>query len=145
MSSSPSLYSYLGLPRPKHNTFHLAFLNLIRRLHAHFLSLSSIPPFYCVNCTTHHHQQTCLGYTWSHYLCHWQRCWKTVVPRWTPGGTSLRNGLQWDIELLTTTPWLQPSNQFFIHLVVQSSNPYLWIPELIPIQNSHNPPSESIC
>jgi len=40
VSSSPSLYTYLGLLRPKCNTLRLALLNLTRFLCAHFLSKS---------------------------------------------------------------------------------------------------------
>jgi len=39
VSSSPSLYSYLGLPQLKCNILHLALLNLSRFSHAHFLSM----------------------------------------------------------------------------------------------------------
>ena len=39
-SSSPSLYTYLGLPQPKYSTLHLALLNLIRSSWTHFSSLS---------------------------------------------------------------------------------------------------------
>jgi len=39
-SSSPSLYTYLGLPRPKHKTLHFALLNLIRFTRPHLSSLS---------------------------------------------------------------------------------------------------------
>jgi len=39
-SSSLGLYSYLGLPQPKYNALHLALLNLIRFLWAHFSCLS---------------------------------------------------------------------------------------------------------
>ncbi len=35
MSSSPSLYSYLGLPRPKCNALHMDLLNLMRFTWAH--------------------------------------------------------------------------------------------------------------
>uniref|UniRef100_A0A8B9VP04 RPTOR independent companion of MTOR complex 2 n=1 Tax=Anas zonorhyncha TaxID=75864 RepID=A0A8B9VP04_9AVES len=39
--------------------------------------------------------------------------------------TSLVTGLHPDIELSTTILWLQPANQFFIHLTVHPSNPHL--------------------
>ena len=40
MSSSPSLYFYLGLPCSRCNTLHLALLNLIKFSRSHFLSVS---------------------------------------------------------------------------------------------------------
>ena len=43
MSSSPSSYSYLGLPQPESNISHSALLNLIRFSHAHFSSASRSP------------------------------------------------------------------------------------------------------
>jgi len=45
VSSSPSLYSYLGLPKFKCSTLHLALLNLIRFTWAHFSS-----PLFSVLC-----------------------------------------------------------------------------------------------
>lgn len=52
-----------------------------------------------------------------HRIIEWLR-WKGTSPKMDPWGISLVTSLHLDIELLTTTLWLQPSNQFFIHLQI---------------------------
>ena len=124
-SSSPSQYSYLRLPRSKCNTLHLALLNLFRFSCAQSLSHSRslwMGSFCCVNCTTQLGVISKLAKgTFNSTVCiidkgveeHWP------YDHWV---TSLVTNLHLDIELLTTTLWLQPSNQLFIHLIVQPSH-----------------------
>ena len=50
---------------------------------------------------------------------------KNTSPKTDCWGTLFMIGLHMDIEPLTTTLSLQPSNQFVIHRMVQHSNPYL--------------------
>ena len=68
--------------------------HLCRLTRAHLLSLlkslwTSPPPLLH---QLHHsvwcQQQTCSGCTQSHYLCHWWRCQRVVVPRQTLGSSS---------------------------------------------------------
>ncbi|PKU44015.1 hypothetical protein llap_5686 [Limosa lapponica baueri] len=49
------------------------------------------------------------------------QCWSQYGPQESP----LVTDLHLDIELFTTTLWMQPSNQFLIHQTVHPSNPYL--------------------
>jgi len=46
-------------------------------------------------------------------------------PSTDPWGTPLVTGLHLDIEPLTATLWLRPSNQFLTHRTVHPSNPWL--------------------
>ena len=80
-------------------------------------------------CQLHHSSccnlQTCKGYThltvYATDKCveeHW-------VPRWTPGGHYIGPASTWTQSCWQQLLWLQPSNQYFIHPIVQSSNPSL--------------------
>ena len=53
-----------------------------------------------------------------------RQCWRTLVPRQTHGGHHSSTTSSY-AKLLTTTLWLQPSNQIFIDWGVPPSNPPL--------------------
>jgi len=87
MSSSLSLHSYLGLlwPKCKRCTW-LCWTSL----DSYVITFKERPVLFLLLCQLHHsvwcHQQTCWGYTQSHYLGHW--CGRTLVPGWNPGHSS---------------------------------------------------------
>jgi len=106
--------------------------------------LDGIRSFYCVNCTSQ------LGVvsrfaecTQSCCVFRQQRCCRALVPRWAPEEDHLWQVSKWDLELLSTTLWLWQFNQFFIHWIVQSSNPYFSNLEIRHI--SAHPDSIPIC
>ena len=53
------------------------------------------------------------------------KIFNSTCPSTDPWGTPLVTNLHLDIKPLTTTLWMQLSNQFLIHLTVHPSNPYL--------------------
>jgi len=78
-----------GFVWPKHSTLHLALLNLIRSTWAHFSGPFGCHPFlmlYQLHFFPWCCRRMCWECTQSHCLCHWQRCWRALVPMWTPGG-----------------------------------------------------------
>jgi len=84
-SSSPSLYSYLGLPQS--NTLHLALLNLLRFSCAQFLSLDGVPSFCGVSCSTQLGAVCKLLRVHSIPLCvSLIKVLESTGPRWASGG-----------------------------------------------------------
>ena len=88
--------------------------------------LHGVPSFCCVHCTTQ------LGVISKLLRVHsippsvsLIEMLKSSGPRMDPWGTPLITGLHLDMEPLTTALWLRPSNQFFTHQKVQTSNLYL--------------------
>ena len=77
--------------------------------------LDGIPSFYSVSCTTQLGVISKLlrvhSITSSMSLI---KMLKNIGLKTDPWGTALITGLHLDIEPLTTTPWLWPSNQFLI-------------------------------
>jgi len=128
-SPSPSLYTYLGLPRPKCKTLHLALLNLTRLTRVHLSSLSrylwmASLPSAVINHTTQLSVITNLLRV--HSIPSPMSLIKTLKrtgPRMDPWGTPFITGLHRNSEPLNTTVWLQSSKQFVIHQTVHTSNP----------------------
>ena len=86
-----------------------------------------LPSFCCISCTTHFGViskliEGALNLTVPSIPRGIEENWS----RNRPLGTLLVTSLHLDIELLTTALWQQPSNQFFIHQIVQPSNPYVY-------------------
>lgn len=124
----PSLFSHSVLtsgiaPSPKYNT--LSLLNLPRFLRAHFLSLSrslwvaSLPCLISTSLVSLVSSVKLLG---THFIPLSRLLIKSISPKMDHRGMPFITGFHLNTDPLTTTLFLQPSNQFFIHCIVQPSN-----------------------
>jgi len=123
-----SLYTYLGLSQSKCNTLHLALLNLFQFNQVHFSSLSrdywmaSLPSLAALSLVSSANLLRAHSIPLSMSLI---RMLRSTCSRMGPWGAPLSTSLQLGIDLLTTTLHLWLSDQLFIYLIVQSSNPSL--------------------
>lgn len=125
MTSSPSLYSCLGLSWSTCRTLQL--LNLMRFSWTHFLRLSRSfwLEFFLLrqmHCSASCHLQSCWACTGSHCII------DKDIEKEHPQDKGLEEHdsslhLIEVIELLTTTLYLYPPRQFLIHCIVHPSHP----------------------
>ena len=113
-SSSPSQYSYLGLPRLKCNTLHLALLHLMTLSWAHFSSLSRSPSMVSlpyIILTTPVSLMSSANLLRVHSIPQSKlliKMLKSTGPKTDTGRIPLMTSL--DVEPLTTTLLLRPSS-----------------------------------
>jgi len=86
--------------------------------------LDGTPSFWCV-CTTQLGVICKLAEGALNLVMSLMKILNSTGPSMDPSGTPPVTNLHLDIKPLTTTLWLQPSNQFLIHPTVHPSNPYL--------------------